>query len=287
MRQAIACCHELADVAHDDIPICRVDLLLDAGERAATDYSDTQLRFLAAVYMAHQQQFDRALEYALLWDSMVRLQEYVGIDREAVETLLADDLLAVDCTHPHTLYTVTPAGRDVLGIDHREGIAHGDGKGDLSESSLHVAMTDAGARYFEQDLVADTQSAATTVRRYHEVEAGRLDAAALDADDAVVATLEGERSNNDTHRAAPADFDKMAGQDPDRALWVVTNRAGAHEVLQALNDPPEGEPRVGKTYSENMPPRDFQIDEPGFTEMVTFQRLRDSLLDADGPPFPP
>ena len=79
----------------------------------------------------------------------------------------------------------------------------------------------------------------------------------------------------------------MAGQDPDRALWVVKNRAGAHKVLQALNDPPEGEPCVGKTYSENMPPRDFQIDEPGFTEMVTFQRLRDSLLDADGPPSPP
>ncbi|PSQ56441.1 MAG: hypothetical protein BRD23_09385, partial [Halobacteriales archaeon SW_9_67_25] len=113
----------------------------------------------------------------------------------------------------------------MLGIDHREGIAHGDGKGDLSESSLHVAMTDAGARYFEQDLVADTQSAATTVRRYHEVEAGRLDAAALDADGRVVAILKAERSNNDTHRAAPPDFDKMAGQDPDRALWVVKNRA--------------------------------------------------------------
>jgi len=287
MRQAIECCDSLAAVDRDDIPICQVDLLLDPSERAATDYTNTQLRFLAAVYMAHQQQFDRSLEYDLLWDSMIRLQEYVGIDRDAVEELVDADLLTVDCTHPHTLYTVTPAGRDVLGIEHRAGVAHGDGKGDLSESSLHVAMVEAGARYFEQDLVADPDSPATTVRRYHAVDEGRLDAAALDADGAVVATLEAERSNNDTLRAVPADFDTMAAQDPDRALWIVKNRTAAHEVLQALNDPAEGDPRVTKTYSENMPPRDFRIDEPGFTEMVTFQRLRDTRLDADGPPFPP
>ncbi len=36
-------------------------------------------------------------------------------------------------------------------------------------------------------------------------------------------------------------------------------------VLAALNDPPEGEPRVEKTYSENTPPRQFRIDTDGLT----------------------
>jgi hypothetical protein len=38
-----------------------------------------------------------------------------------------------------------------------------------------------------------------------------------------------------------------------------------------------------ETYSENMPPRDFQIDEPGFTEMVTFQLLCDMAALSTGP----
>jgi hypothetical protein len=284
MRQAIECCHALADVDRDDIPISRVDLLLSPAERRGCEYTLTQLRFLMAVYMAHQQRFDRHLEYDIVWDSMIRLREYVGVDPDGVDELIEDGLLSVDCTHPYTLYTVTPEGRELLQVGHREGVAHGDGKGDLSESSLHVAMVEAGARYFEQRFVDG--GPAVEVRRYHDVANGRLDAAAIDADGTVIATLEAERSNNDTLRAVPADFDKMAAEDPDRAFWIVKNRAAAHEVLQALNEPPEGEPRVEKTYSENMPPRDFTIDEPGLTGMATFQRLRGTLLDADGPAYP-
>jgi hypothetical protein len=286
MRQAIECCHSLAEVERDDIPISQVDLLLSPTERANCEYTETQLRFMMAVYMAHQQRFDRHLEYDIVWDSMVRLKEYVGIDTDGVDELVEDGLLSVDCIRPYTLYTMTPDGRELLQVGHREGVAHGDGKGDLSESSLHVAMVEAGARYFEQEFVDGGESSAVEVRRYHDVEDGRLDAAVLDGEDEVVATLEAERSNNDTLRAVPADFDKMAAEEPERALWIVKNRSAAHEVLQALNEPPEGEPRVEKTYSENMPPRDFKIDEPGLTGMTTFQRLRGTLLDADGPVFP-
>ena len=71
----------------------------------------------------------------------------------------------------------------------------------------------------------------------------------------------------------------MAAHDPEAAIWVVKNREGAHDVLEALNDPPEGEPRVEKEYSRNSPPKMWTIDTPGLTEVVTFQHLRDSVLE--------
>ena len=50
-------------------------------------------------------------------------------------------------------------------------------------------------------------------------------------------------------------------------------------ATEALNDPPEGEPRVEKEYSRNSPPKMWTIDTPGLTEVVTFQHLRDSVPD--------
>ncbi|MUV85161.1 ATP-binding protein [Natronomonas sp. CBA1123] len=277
LRNAIQCCHELAAIDRADIPITTLDVPLTASDRRRSPLSDAQLRFLAAIYMAHQQRFDPDIEFDIVRDSMVRLQEYVGIDSDAVRDLIDDGLLKRDCTHPHYLYTVTPDGRDALEIEHREGIAHGDGKGDLSESSLHVALVEAGYRFLTQAYVDTPDSPAVEATRYLDVEGGRLDAAALDADDNVVVTLEAELSNNDTRRAVPSDFDTMAACDPNASIWVVKNRDGAHEVLQALNDPAEGDPRVQKTYSENMRPQDFTIDTAGLTDVYTFQTIRNQL----------
>ena len=279
MRDAIACCGDLADVDRSDVPITSVDLALTTSERHASDYTDAQLRFLAAVYMAHQQSFDPEYEYDLVTDSMVRLQEYVGIDTDAVRELVDDGLLAEDCDYPHRLYTVTPEGRSEIQVGHREGLAHGDGEGDLSESSFHVALTEVGARFLEHVVVADPDSPAVEVRKYHAVEDGRLDVAALDENGDVVVALEAERINNDLAEAVPADYDKMAACDPDEAIWVVKNRAAGHEVLQALNDPIDGVPRVEKTYSERMRPQEFSIDTPGLTDVYTFQSMRNEIED--------
>ena len=54
-------------------------------------------------------------------------------------------------------------------------------------------------------------------------------------------------------------------------------------MLRALNDPPDGDPRVEKHYSENMAPQDFVIDTPGLSDVFTFQYLRRSLLADDEP----
>ena len=279
IERAIDCCHDLKSVDRDEIPICELNLKLSADERAQSAYTDAQLQFLHAVYAAHQRRFDPELEYDPVSDSMHRLREYVGIDSEAVNKLLDDGLLAKDCQYPHVLYTVTPDGRTAAKIRHREGIAHGHGVGDLNESSLHVAMVALGERYIEEAFVEDPKSAAVEVSPYHDVEGGRLDVAGLDANGEVVVALEAERSNNDTVRAVPDDFDKMAAQDPDDAIWIVKNRDGAHDVLAALNEPAEGEPRVEKTYSRSSPPQRFAIDTDGLTEVHTFSYLRDSELE--------
>jgi len=280
MRRAIECHHSLDDIDRADIPICSLDLQLTSGERAASDYSDAQLRLLAAVYMAHQQRFDPTLEYDILWDSMTHLEAYVGIT-DGVQALIDDELLRVDCRRPHKLYTVTPDGRDAIGVGHREGIAHGDGTGDLSESSLHVAMVDVGARLLAQEFVGPDEPG-TRVERYYGVDDGRLDAAVLD-DDEVIATLEAERINNDRGEAIPRDFDKMAACNPQQAWWLVKTRADGHQLLDALHDPPNGDPRVSRTYSENMAPNEYRLDTPGLTDVYTFEYARDTLLDETPP----
>jgi hypothetical protein len=279
IERAIECCHDLESVDRDDIPVCEVNLKLSRDERIQSRYTDAQLRFLHAVYAAHQRRFDPELEYDLLTDSMIRLREYVGIEKAAVDELLDDGLLRKDCQYPHVLYTVTPEGRSEAKIRHREGVAHGDGVGDLSESSFHVAMVALGERYLEEAFCEDPDSAVVEVRPYHETEEGRLDLAGLDADGEVVVALEAERSNHDTREAVPEDYDKMAAQDPEAAIWIVKNRDAAHDVLEVLNDPPDDKPRVEKTYSRSSPPQRFSIDTAGLTEIHTFTYLRDSELE--------
>jgi len=282
LRRAIRCHHSLEDVERANVPICGVDLQLTGGERAASPYSDAQLRFLAAVYMAHQRRFDPDLEYDLVWDSMTLLEAYVGIDGDAIQQLLDEGLLRVDCRRPHKLYTVTPEGREAIGVGHREGIAYGAGAGDLSESSLHVAMVAVAARLLAQEYTGP-DAPGDSVERYYSVADGRVDVAVLDADGDVVATAEAERINNDRGEAIPTDFDKMAACEPEAAWWFVKTRSAGHTVLEALHEPPDEDPRVPRTYSENMAPREYRLDTPGLTDVVTFEYARDTLLDEAAP----
>jgi hypothetical protein len=64
-----------------------------------------------------------------------------------------------------------------------------------------------------------------------------------------IGRVEAEGSNHDTLRAVPKDFDTMAAHGPEAAILVVKNRERAHDMLEAVNDPPEGEPRVEKEYN--------------------------------------
>ncbi|QLG28915.1 ATP-binding protein [Halorarum halophilum] len=283
MKRAISCCSSLDDVDRDDVPICELNLKLAPDERAATEWSDRQLMFLQAVYNGQQLRYN-SLEYDLLHDSMIRLQEYVGIDSDAVQDLLEADLLRHDTDHPHRLYTVTPDGRTVIGESYRQGVDYGHGAGDLEESSQHVFAVEIGRQYLEGAFVDDPDSPIVEVVPYYDLDENRrLDIAGVDREGTIVAAVEAERVNHDINRAVPEDFDKIADCDVDEAIWVVMTQSEGHDVLQALNDPPEGDPRVEKTYAKSTPPQQFRIDTPGLTAIYPAEWLRDRLDDGTVP----
>ncbi|QLG61118.1 ATP-binding protein [Halorarum salinum] len=277
MKRAISCCSSLAEVDRDDVPICELNLKLSPDERAASEWSDRQLMFLQAVYNAQQLRYDR-LEYDLVADSMIRLQEYVDIGGDPLQDLLDSEYLSHGTDHPHRLYTVTPDGRSVIGESYRQGVDYGHGAGDLEESSEHVLAIEVARRYLEQAYVADADSPVTEVVPYYDMdEQRRLDIAALDESGDVRIAVEAERVNNDIIRAVPDDYDKMADAEPDEAIWVVMTIDDAHDVLAALNEPAEGDPRVEKTYARTTPPQQFSLDTPGLTAIYPVDRLRKRL----------
>jgi hypothetical protein len=236
---------------------------------------------------------------------MLRLQEYVDIDSEAIQDLRDAGLLSHDTDHPHRLYSVTPAGRDEIGEHYRRGVEYGHGKGDLEESSEHVLAVEVGRRYLEAEYLADEESPVVDVVPYYEPSANetatvpaaaamgtasddiadavaeseqrRLDVAGLDADGSVVVAVEAERINNDVHRAGPADFDKMAACDVEEAIWVVMSQSAGHDLLDILRSPADGEPRVEKSYAETTPPQQFRLDAPGCTAIYPVSWLQDQF----------
>ena len=302
MRRAISCCGSLAETDRDDIPICELNLKITPEERQATAYTDTQLMFLQAVYNAQQLRYD-PLAYDLCADSMLRLQEYVGIESEAIDDLIDGEVLRHDGDHPHRLYTVTPDGRSVIGESYRMGVDYGHGKGDLEESSQHVLGIEVSRRFLCQEYRDDLDSDVVEVTPYFDLDEvslpasiymggdeeavaeateafdkRRLDVAALDEEGNVVVAVEVERINHDIHRAVPEDFDKIADCGVEEAIWVVMKQRDGHTVLSALNDPVEGEVRVEKTYSETTPPQQFRIDSPGMTAVYPVKWLRDTYV---------
>lgn len=280
IKRAVACCSSLAETDRDDIPICDLNLKLTPKERAASEWTDHQLMFLQAVYNGQQLRYD-PLEYDLLHDSMLRLQEYIGIESEPLQDLIKADLLRHDTDHPHRLYTVTPDGRNVIGEGYRQGVDYGHGAGDLEESSQHVFAVEVATQYLERNYVEDPDSSVTEVIPYYDLDdQHRLDIAGLDSEGEIVVAVEAERVNHDVLRAVPDDFDKIAACDVEEAIWVVMTQSEGHAVLQALNNPPEGEPRVEKTYAKTTPPQQFRIDTPGLTAMYPAEWLRDRLDDS-------
>ncbi|MFC7132381.1 MULTISPECIES: ATP-binding protein [Salinibaculum] len=299
--QAVECCHSIDAVDVDDIPICELNLTLSPEEVAASAYSPRQLAFLQVVYNVQQRRYDPP-EFDLLRDSMVRVEEYTGIDPDEIEQLVEDGLVTHNTDRPHRLYSVRPAGRKEICESHRLGIAYGHGVGDLDESTEHVLGIEVVVRWLKQTYAENPDSAVVRVVPYYDLQEGtidaeaffgdgsdidgaaegfehhRLDVVGLDADGEIVVTVEVERINNDAARAVPADFDKMAACNPEEAIWVSMSHTEAHAILAALNEPLEGEPRVEKTYAETSPASAFRIDEPGFTDIYTLEQLREEVL---------
>lgn len=75
----------------------------------------------------------------------------------------------------------------------------------------------------------------------------------------------------------------MAACTPDQAWWLVKTRSDGANLLHTLHGPPTGEPRVPRTYSENMVPRRYSLDTPELTDVYTFEHARDTLIDDTQP----
>jgi hypothetical protein len=189
------------------------------------------------------------------------------------------------------LYTVTSAGQLLLNEAHRAGIDYGHGVGDLEETSEHRMQVEELARYIKHEYVDDDDSPVVEMSRYYEPGQGesprvsaetamggtddleqaanrtdqrRFDVVGLDVDGAIVIAGEAKRLNNDVAEAVVADCDKMAACDPAEAIWVVPSRSAATRVVKALNDPPDGSPRVEKTYSSGTPPSSIALTNRGY-----------------------
>jgi hypothetical protein len=162
---------------------------------------------------------------------------YTGaVDRAKYVQIIDDDLVSVDGEHPYRLYTVTPAGHDLINDTPRSGIEFGHGAGDLGESSQDVAAVELGNRYIEQEHVTNPGSPVEKAVSYYKLDDGRrLDAVGLDDEGDIVVTLEAERVNHDVRTGVPADYDTMVDCEPEAAIWVAMSRQEGHTVLDALN----------------------------------------------------
>lgn len=198
---------------------------------------------------------------------------------------------------------MTPAGRSTINEQYRLGEEYGHGKGDLEETSQHVLGVVLGKEMLQREYVADPDSDAVEVIPYFDLEEKdgpavpialamgdenlrdvsdefdhrRIDIATLDDVGRVVVAVEVERINHDHRRAIPKDFEKMAECTPDEAIWIAMSHAEAHQILTALNDPMEGEPRIDKTYAKNSPANRFRFETAGLTRMFTLEQVRDRL----------
>jgi len=278
LLQAIDCHGDRESVPREQIPTVAVDCSLTRAELDQSPYTDSQVAFLQLLYNVRTDRYDHTYEFDIVWDDMDQLLAYAGLDDEGLTELITDGLVVQDTDHPLPIYSLTADGRETLQVAHREGIVHGDGAGDLSESNFHVMLVEAMRRGFRRQFVSDPSHPGVRVEPYYGVDDGRLDVAVLDDDSHVVVAGEAERSNNDTLRAVPDDFDKMAACDPDQAIWVVPDRSTGHEVIRALNNPAEGQPRVPKTYAESTYLPSLSIDEPGLTDIYAIGSFRSKFI---------
>lgn len=269
MLAAIDCCHGEA-IDRSTVPLIECAPPLTAAERIAAGVTPGQVCFMYLVYKLQYGHHDPRL-FDLVDDSMVHLREYAGIDPEAVEQLREQGFVRKDTQRPHQVYSLTATGREALGIELKEGRDFGDGIGDLGESAHHRLGVRLTERYLTETYVADPDSPVVAVKPYYPLSDGtRLDVAAVDETGTIHVAAEIELDNNDHTTAAVSDYDKLTVA--DHALWVVENRACAESIVAALSDPSTGPARIEKTYN-GTPPRQYTIDQPGFSEMVTITHL--------------
>lgn len=297
LLDALKCHGDASSIDRDAIPPVTLDLPLTATEIRKQPLSTRQLIALQILHNLTTDRYDRR-EVDLVFDPLQAVFERLGISSSTLRTLEDKGYITIDELHRYVYYTITPEGREAINASHRRGASWGHSRGDLTETTLHIAMVRALARYFEETFVSDPDHPIEEVVPYYGLSPKetqrydihgntRFDMVGLDAEGEIVGIGEAERLNNDRATAAIRDYDQIAAINPEEAVWVVpSSKAGHKAVLQPLANPSEVADEIEDTsqripeYSESTRiPTITGINTDGMTEIHTLNELRKKLTE--------
>lgn len=302
LLRAVTCCHSLDDV--DRAALRRVpdpELGLTDSEIEDHELTRAELRFLTVIYLIQAGECDYALEYDPLVDSGLDIREDLGMSYED-ETRLAEDEYLVRSNNPAKLYSLTEHGLDAIGVD-EDTIAE---LPSMYEQWLRRAAT----AYLTAEYAADTEYSVeqdvpcpVAATESTQPSFATLAVAVQDPDGSIIAgigiwppvTGTGTADATETQPGVTDDEDDIAATDdavvtyqtltavePTDALWCVWRQQDGTELVSSLRAASDADliSFSHDGYGENVRIQDFDLDEPGITDIMTIKHLLDAISPA-------
>jgi hypothetical protein len=273
----------LNHVPYDGLPLTEDEI-----EAAPVEHE--HLVAMAAIHKLYRGQYHPALHASVVGAGMDPIMEQLGVGEEVLEDLERWRYITSDEMNDQTIYSPRYRLYRVLQRLVRKGYHSGDGIGDLSESlhhrilvvhtALYLAFADLEACF---DLSCDYGQDELEVKVYHQMGDERIDVVVLTPAGEVVIAAEVERSNNDDRESTLATYQKLSEISADSKIWVAENKKEAAKLTQILddaNDDPEAEitfDRQYGAYSETTSTLDYDITQPGMTDVLTAAQLQNYL----------
>lgn len=302
LMRAVTCCHSLEEVDREALRHVPDPVLgLTDAEIDEHELTRAELRFLTVIYLVQAGECDHALEYDPLTDSGLDIREDLGVSYE-VETRLADDGYLVRTNSPSKLYSLTDRGLAAIGVD----VETTSELPSMYEQWLRRAAT----AYFTAEYAIDTEysveqdvSCPVAATESTQPSFATLDVAVQAPDGSIVAGVglwppvtgirsPGETAANETRPSEVGDADDVAATDdaivtyqtltavePDDAVWCVWRQQDGNELVSYLRAASD----AGLVsfshdgYGENVRIQDFDLDEPGITDIMTIKHLLDAI----------
>ncbi len=273
---ALRHCRADGDLTDYDLPITDIGLSTvtpEAVELCALSVTDVM--FLRLIERARRRAIDTRA-----WDvrdeSMYPLRETVGlVGTEPKERLVEAGYITIQSDLKGDYYNLTSKARTLL-RQLRNGADPPEPKhGDPAESVLHIKGVERAVTALEA-LLDDPASPIADVERYWnppETQA-RIDVVGLDASGSPRVCVEVERKTHDLSTGVLKDADAMAACDPDASVWVVTQRALGHTVIDHLVSPSMGPPRIDldptDVMSSSTPLSRYDLQSAACSRVVTY-----------------
>ncbi|MXR50448.1 hypothetical protein GRX03_02355 [Halovenus sp. WSH3] len=298
LMSAVTCCQSLAEIDRDVLR-CTPDVELGSTQvdPAEGELTAKELEFLSMIYLAQRGELDCSLEYDPLVDSCVKLRKDVGIDSQT-ETELADAGYIVRMRAPQKVYSLTTKGLNALGVDKS---ALQD-LPSLFERCLQRAVWlslktkyDAKSGYdVETNVMCDVAATISSMPSQSPLDVAVIGPDGNITTGAVVwpPVVDLGTVPEDNNSVDALSFDYLTGYDgietavkyqtlvsevSDTALWCVWRQADATALLSTLSAADDDSVIDCKAgYSDNVRIQDYQLDEPGITDVKTMKQMRDA-----------